>query len=186
MYSSRPFFCGVWYPTRLGSAGSDTQQDLVLRGLIPCRILFCGVSDLTGKLRPRRIWRKSFESLPFSLKGHFSKIVCMYKLHYPRLIVSMLKEPPILKKFFFSAGYDIPRNHFRIWVSGEFEMEIKNILGHELGAHMRLIHGKKQRPKISCYCTFKLSYFLTTKSNVLLLSLVKKIYCPNLLPSKLS
>jgi hypothetical protein len=38
---------------------------------------------------------------------------------------------------------------------GEFEMEIKNILGYELGAHMRLIQEKNQRPKISCYCTFK-------------------------------
>jgi hypothetical protein len=34
-------------------------------------------------------------------------------------------------------------------------MEIKNILGHELGAHMRFIHEKNQRPKISCSCTFK-------------------------------
>jgi hypothetical protein len=33
--------------------------------------------------------------LPFSLKGHFSKIVCMYKLNYPRHIGSMVKEPPI-------------------------------------------------------------------------------------------
>jgi hypothetical protein len=33
--------------------------------------------------------------LPFSLKGHFSKIVCMYKLNYPRHIRSMLKEPPV-------------------------------------------------------------------------------------------
>ncbi len=98
--------CGVWYP-----------QDLVLRGLIPPRILFCGVSDPTGKLRLRRIRRKSFESLPFSLKGHFSKIVCIYKLHYPRLIVSMLKEPPTLKMVFCSAGYDTPQNHFRIWIS---------------------------------------------------------------------
>ncbi len=38
---------------------------------------------------------------------------------------------------------------------GEFEMEIKIILGHELGAHMRFIHEKTKRPKISCYCTFK-------------------------------
>ncbi len=116
-YTYLSLLCGVWYPARLGSAGSDTKQDLVLWGLIPCRILFCGVSDPTGKLRPCRIRRKSFESLPFSLKGHFSKMVCAYKLHYPRLIVSMLKEPPILKMDFCSAGYDTPRNHFRIWIS---------------------------------------------------------------------
>jgi hypothetical protein len=41
----------------------------------------------------------------------------MYKLHYPRLIVSMLKEPPILEMVVCSAGYDTPRNHFRILIS---------------------------------------------------------------------
>ncbi len=112
----RTLFCGVSDPAEQASAikythlchsslGSDTPQDLVplgliptpqdlvLRGLIPRRILFCGLSYPTGKLRPRRIRRKSFESLPFFLKGYVSKIVCMYKPHYPRLIVSMLKEP---------------------------------------------------------------------------------------------
>jgi hypothetical protein len=50
----------------------------------------------------------------------------------------------------------IPRGTtFEFEYLGEFEMEIKNILGHELGAHMSLIHEKNQRPKISCYCTFK-------------------------------
>jgi hypothetical protein len=39
---------------------------------------------------------------------------------------------------------------------GEFEIEIKNILEHESGGHMGLIHEKNQRPKISCYCTFKI------------------------------
>jgi hypothetical protein len=38
---------------------------------------------------------------------------------------------------------------------GEFVKEIKNILGHESGAYMRLIHEKNQKPKIACYCTFK-------------------------------
>jgi hypothetical protein len=38
---------------------------------------------------------------------------------------------------------------------GEFEIEIKNILEHESGAHMGLIQKKNPRPKISCYCTFK-------------------------------
>jgi hypothetical protein len=37
---------------------------------------------------------------------------------------------------------------------GEFEMEIKNILEHESGAQIRLIHEKNQKPKISCYSTF--------------------------------
>jgi hypothetical protein len=41
---------------------------------------------------------------------------------------------------------------------GEFKMETKNILGHELGAHMTLVHEKNQRPKISCYCTFKQAF----------------------------
>jgi hypothetical protein len=103
---------------------SDTQQDLVLRGLIPRRILFCRVSDPTGKFRPRRIRQKSFESLPFSLKGHFLKIVCMYKLHYTRLTVSMLKEPPILKMFFFVLPGMIPRETtVEFEYLGEFELE---------------------------------------------------------------
>jgi hypothetical protein len=49
----------------------------------------------------------------------------------------------------------IPRGTtFEFEYLSELEMKIKNILGHELGAHMRLIHKKNQRPKISCYCTF--------------------------------
>ncbi len=117
MYTTRPLFCGVWYPARLCSAGYDTPQGLVLRGLIPRRILFCGVSDPAGKLGPRRTRRKSFESLPFSLKGPFSKIGCMYKLHYPRHIRFMLKEPPIWKFCLCSAGYQTPQNNFEIWIS---------------------------------------------------------------------
>jgi hypothetical protein len=47
-------------------------------------------------------------------------------------------------------------------------MEIKNILGYELGAHMRLIHEKNQRPKISCYCTFKdVSAALSVRSGII-------------------
>jgi hypothetical protein len=52
----------------------------------------------------------------------------MYKLHYPRLIVSMLKEPPILKMVFCSAGYDPRGTTFEFEYLGEFEIEIKNIL----------------------------------------------------------
>ncbi len=37
----------------------------------------------------------------------------------------------------------------------EFEPEFEKVLGYELGAHMESIHEKNQRPKISCYCTFK-------------------------------
>ncbi len=92
--------------------------------------------------------------MPFSLKGHFSKIVYMYKLHYPRLIVSTLKEPPILKMFFVVRGMIPCGTTFEFEYLGEFKMDIKNILGHESGAHMGLIHEKK-RSKISCCCPFK-------------------------------
>ncbi len=126
MYTSLSLFCGVWYPARFGSTGSETPQDIVLRGLIPRRILFCGVSGPTDKLRPCRIRWKSFESLPFSLKRHFSKIVCMCKLHYPRLIVSMHKEPPILKMIFCSAGYDTPWNHIQIRISRRIQIGYPN------------------------------------------------------------
>ncbi len=155
MYTTLRLFCGVWYPARLSSAGSDTPQGLVLRGLIPRRILFCGVSDPAGKLRPRRTWRKSFESLPFSLKGHCSKIVCIYKLHYPRHIVSMLKKSPLSDNFFCVPRGLIPcRTSLKFEYLREFEPEYENDLGYELGVHMGSIHEKNQGPKISCYCTF--------------------------------
>ncbi len=49
----------------------------------------------------------------------------------------------------------IPRGTtFEFEYLSEFKMEIKNILGHELEAHMGLIYEKNQRLKISCYCTF--------------------------------
>jgi hypothetical protein len=50
----------------------------------------------------------------------------------------------------------IPRGTtFEFEYLGEFKMDIKNILVHESAAHMGLIHEEKQRPKISCYYTFK-------------------------------
>jgi hypothetical protein len=125
MYTTLPLFCRVWYPARLSSAGSDTPQGLVLWGLIPRRILFCGVSDPADKLRPRRTRQKGFESLPFSLKGHFLKIGCMYKLHYPRHLGFMLKEPPIWKFCLSSAGSDTPQNNFEIWISPRIRTRIQ-------------------------------------------------------------
>ncbi len=125
MYSTLPLFCGVWYPARLCSAGSDTPQALVLRGLIPRRIFFSGVSDPAGKLRPRRTRWKSFETLPFSLKGHFSKIGCMCKLHYPRHIGFMLKEPPTWKFCLCSAGSDTLQNNFKIRISPRIRTRIR-------------------------------------------------------------
>ncbi len=147
--------CGVWYPARLSSAGSDTPQGLVMRGLIPRRILFCGVSDPAGKLRPRRTRWKGFESLPLSLKGHFSKIACMYKLHYPRHIGSMLKFCCV------PQGLIPRRTTLKFEYLREFEPEFENFLGYELGVHMGSIYEKNQGPKTSCYCTFKthLSFF---------------------------
>jgi hypothetical protein len=150
MHTTLPLFCGVWYPARLSSVGSDTPQDLVLWGLIPRRILFCRVSDPAGKLRPHRTRWKSFESLAFSLKGHFLKIVCMHKLHCPRPIGNMLKEPPIWKMIFCSAG----RTTLKFEYLREFKPEFGIVLGSESWAHMGSIHEKNQRPKISCYCTF--------------------------------
>jgi hypothetical protein len=118
MYTTLPLFCGVWYPARLSSVGSDTLQELVLRGLIPHKILFCRVSDPAGKLRPRGTRQKSFESLPFSLKGHCSKIICIHKLHYPtRHIGSIPKEPPIWETDYCFVGSDTPQNNFQIELS---------------------------------------------------------------------
>ncbi len=125
MYTTLPLFCRVWYPARLSSAGSDIPQGLVLRGLIPRRILFCGVSDPAGKLRPHRTRWKSFESLPFSLKGPFSKIGFMCKLHYPRHIGFMLKESPIWTNFLCSAGSDTPQNNFEIRIFPRIRTKIR-------------------------------------------------------------
>jgi hypothetical protein len=41
-------------------------------------------------------------------------------------------------------------------ISENVEPEFENVLGYEPWAHMGLIYEKNQRPKISCYCTFKL------------------------------
>ncbi len=164
MYTTLPLFCGVWYPARLTSAGSDTPQDLVLRGLIPRRILLCGVSDPAGKLRPHRTWWKSFESLPFSLKEQVAKIVCMYKLDYQRHTGSMLKEPPIWNFFCVPQGLIPRRTTFKFEYLQEFEPEFENVSGYELGAHMESIHEKNQGPKISCYCTFNILWALLERS----------------------
>jgi hypothetical protein len=94
----------------------------------------------------------------------------MCKLHYPRLTVSMLKEPPILKMFFCSSRYVPHGTTFEFEHLGEFKIEIKNILEHESGAHMGLIHEKNQRPKISCYCTFNansIQYYIIKESRSL-------------------
>ncbi len=129
MYATLPLFCGVWYPTRLSSVGSDTPQDIVIQGLKPRKMLFCGVSDPADRLRPRGTRQKSFESLPFSLKEHFSKIVCMHKLHYPRHIWFMLKEPLSEKQFFVPRSL-IPLiirtriwNCFRVWIGCSYVVD---------------------------------------------------------------
>ncbi len=133
-------------PQVLVLRGSDTPQGLVLRGLIPRRILFCGVSDPAGKLRPRRTRRKSFESLPLSLKGPFSKIACMYKLHYPRHIGSMLKEPPFWKFFLCFTGSDTPQN-FKTWISPRIRTRIRKYFRVWIRGHMGSIHEKKPGAK---------------------------------------
>ncbi len=61
----------------------------------------------------------------------------------------MLKEPLILKIVFLLLGM-IPRSTtLEFEYLDEFEMEIKNILGHESGAHMGLIFEKTKGQK-SC------------------------------------
>jgi hypothetical protein len=89
----------------------------------------------------------------------------MYKLHYPRLIVSMRKEPPILKMFFVLRGM-IPRGTtLEFEYLGEFEMEIKNILGHESGAHMGLIHEKTRGQKSRATLPLTRSFSFATNSH---------------------
>ncbi len=47
------------------------------------------------------------------------------------------------------------QSNFEYEYLGEFETELKNILGHESGAQVCSFDGKKQRSKIWCYCPFK-------------------------------
>jgi hypothetical protein len=59
----------------------------------------------------------------------------------------MLKEPPILKIFFGSVGYDTPRNHLRIRISRRIRNGYQKYLGQESGANMGLIHEKNRGQK---------------------------------------
>ncbi len=123
------------------SVGSDTPQDLVLRGLIPGRVLFCRVIPqdfVPWGIRPR--WQiktpqnqtKNWE-LAIHFKGHFLKFGCMYKLHYPRHIGFMLKEPFIWFFFVFvPRGLEIRifpiirtriRKCFRVWIRGPYGVD---------------------------------------------------------------
>ncbi len=142
------------------SAGSDTPQGLVLRGLIPRKILFCGVSDPNGKLRPCRTRRKSFESLPFSLKGHFLKIGFMFKLHYPRHTGFMLIEPPIWKFFLCSAGSDTPQNNFDVRISPRIRTRIRKCFRVWIRGLYRVDSLKKTRGQKSC-ATVPLNMYVT-------------------------
>jgi hypothetical protein len=86
--------------------------------------------------------------LPFSIKGHFSKIVCMHKLHYPRPIGNMLKEPLSEKLFFVLRGLIPRRKTFKLSeYLLEFVPEFKIVLGYETGAHMGSIQEKKPEAK---------------------------------------
>jgi hypothetical protein len=157
-------FRRVWYPAGLCSAGCLIRHRILFcGGLIPLRILFCGVSDPAGKLRPRRTRRKGFESLPFSLKGHFLKIICMYKLLYPRHKGSMLKEPATWN-FFFSAGYQTPQNNLEIWIPPRIWTRIWKCFRVWIRGPYGLDSWKNQTPKISCYCFFnKISFLLNDR-----------------------
>jgi hypothetical protein len=63
-------FCGIWYPAGLCSAGYDTPQDFVLRGLIPRRTLLSGYQTLHDivlrGIRPHRksVCYKMYTTLP--------------------------------------------------------------------------------------------------------------------------
>ncbi len=126
------------------SAGSDTPQNFVLWGIRP-----------SWQIKTPQNQTKKFWELAILFKGHFSKIGCMYKLHYPRHIGFMLKESPIWKFFCVPRGLIPRRTTLKLEYFRDFEPEFENVSGYELGAHMRSIHEKNQGPKISCYCTFK-------------------------------
>jgi hypothetical protein len=119
--------------------GSDPPQDFLLWDIRPRWQIET----------PQNLTKKSFESLLFSLKGHFLKIICMFKLQYPR-------HSPLSKIFFCVPWGLIPRRtSLKFKYLREFEPEFETVLRYELGAHKGSTHEKYQGPKISCYCTFK-------------------------------
>ncbi len=104
----KTLFCGVWYPARLKfqgiwyPAGScSATQNKILRGIRPC-----------WQIKTPWNQMKKFWELAILFKGTLFEIIWMYKLHYPRCIGSKLKEPPIWKMFFCSAGSDTPQSNF--------------------------------------------------------------------------
>ncbi len=59
----------------------------------------------------------------------------------------MLKEPPIKKKICVPRGVIPRRTTLKFEFLREFEPELENVLGYELGAHMGSIHEKKPGAK---------------------------------------
>jgi hypothetical protein len=89
---------------------------------------------------PRRNMSKGFESLPVLLKGHFCIIVCMQKLHYPRL-----KDPayrvPLLKICSVPRMCRRPRRrNSEFEYLREFNIEFEQNLGFESGVPMSRVH----------------------------------------------
>jgi hypothetical protein len=101
--------------------------------------------------------KKFFGSLPFSIKGHFSKIICMYKLHYPRHIGFMLKELPFWNILFCSAGSDTPRNNLEVPISPRMQTRIWKHFRVWIRGPYGVNSWKNQRPKISCSRTFNVA-----------------------------
>ncbi len=138
MYTTLPLFCKVWYSAGLSSAGrrlwypagicsvrSDTPQDLC-----------CSVSGPTAKLGPRRITYLLYRSV--------AQLCTLPKAYMIWL------ESPLAKNFVV----------LRVTVSDPAEQLSNSKISEEsnqiqIRALMRVDSWKKQRPKISCYCTLK-------------------------------
>ncbi len=153
----------MWFPAEQSPAGSDTPQDLVRRSIRPRGTLFCRVSDPAEQgsaIKYTHLFHCSAGSytpqdlVPWDLKPRrilfcgvwYLAGFCSAGVANPS---GKLRPGRIRRKS--SESLPFPRGTtFEFKYLGEFEMEIKNNLGHESGAHMGLIHENNQRPKILC------------------------------------
>ncbi len=118
--------CGVSDPAEQDPAGYQTPQNLVLRGIRPCRTMaelctFYSIHLFCGVWYPAEQWSAGSDA-------PLNKVLRGIR---PR-------GTTFNNEYFF-----------------KFEKEFKNILGCKFVDYMGSIRGKNQRSKISCYCPFK-------------------------------
>ncbi len=85
-------------------------------------------------------------------------------MYSPNTIKKCKNRLPDLKFIWLSAVSDSADKKYFFEYLREIETEFENSLRCESGAHMGSINEKNLRPKISCYCPFKLRKSLKAES----------------------